>query len=121
MAYSQDTCMPDSIHTQCACADLLFQLGVVNQFPDTHDQTLYDDATLFFQQSQEPLITAYTGAGAKGYSSENDVLDPDFINTYYGDYARLSKVKAKYDPKDVFIVPTGVGAERWSFDGNCKA
>jgi len=49
------------------------------------------------------------------------VFNEDFIDVYYGEkYEQLTEVKGKYDSEDLFIVPTGVGAERWDVDGICK-
>jgi hypothetical protein len=63
-------------------------------------------------------MTGESDSGA--YMNEADVLEPDFRTVFYGkNYGRLLKVKAKYDPQDVFIVGAGVGSERWDADGLC--
>ena len=43
----------------------------------------------------------------------------DFQNTFFGadNYPRLSGIKTKYDPNDLFIVKSEVGSERWDGDG----
>jgi hypothetical protein len=68
-----------------------------------------------------PILAHATGVKNSGsYSNEADVREPEFQATFFGDnYARLSEVKAKYDPYDLFIVGAGVGSERWDADGLC--
>ncbi|KAI0031017.1 FAD-binding domain-containing protein [Vararia minispora EC-137] len=68
-----------------------------------------------------PLLANATGETDSGaYSNEADVREPDFQTTFFGgNYARLSTIKAKYDPQDLFIVSVGVGSERWDEDGLC--
>ncbi|VDB91853.1 unnamed protein product [Peniophora sp. CBMAI 1063] len=69
-----------------------------------------------------PILSAITKQDTPGsYSSEGDVLEPDFKNVFYGEnYARLSEIKSAYDPEDLFIVGAGVHSDLWSADGNCR-
>ncbi|KAK7425325.1 hypothetical protein QQZ08_008222 [Neonectria magnoliae] len=56
--------------------------------------------------------------GAGGYLNEGDLMDPDFAQSFYGShYERLSQIKKKIDPKDVFWAPTAVGSENWHITG----
>jgi hypothetical protein len=74
-----------------------------------------------FQTTQVPIIKEMTGPNAGAYSNEADLLEPDFQTTFFGpNYARLSAIKKKYDPEDLFIVGAGVGSERWDEWGMCK-
>ncbi|KAF7368773.1 FAD-binding domain-containing protein [Mycena venus] len=70
-----------------------------------------------------PLLTSITGEADPGaYSNEADVREVDPAVTFFGGgahYARLSAIKRKYDPRDLFIVRTGVGSERWDVEGMC--
>ncbi|OQE29394.1 hypothetical protein PENSTE_c002G02164 [Penicillium steckii] len=51
---------------------------------------------------------------AGAYMSEADVLEPNFQQAFYGsNYARLYKLKQRYDPTGLFYAPTGVGSEDW--------
>ena len=67
------------------------------------------------------MLANATGESDSGsYSNEGDVREPNFQITFYGNnYVRLSDVKSKYDPNDLFIVGAGVGSERWDEYGLC--
>ena len=55
---------------------------------------------------------------AGSYVSESNYFNASWQRAYWGDhYARLSAVKAKYDPEGLFYVYHGVGSESWSRDG----
>ncbi|KAI0031631.1 hypothetical protein K488DRAFT_51732 [Vararia minispora EC-137] len=68
-----------------------------------------------------PLLAAMTGEPDSGaYSNEADVDEPNFRTTFFGaHYARLSAIKAAYDPRSLFVVRAGVGSELWDADGMC--
>jgi FAD/FMN-containing dehydrogenase len=56
--------------------------------------------------------------GAGSYVSESDYFEPSWQRSFWGNnYARLSAIKAKYDPDGLFFVHHGVGSEDWSADG----
>ena len=56
--------------------------------------------------------------GAGSYLSESSYFNQDWKQAYWGaNFARLSGVKAKYDPAGLFFVHHGVGSEGWSADG----
>ncbi|KAF8201271.1 FAD-binding domain-containing protein [Mycena galopus ATCC 62051] len=75
----------------------------------------------FFQKVQRPILEQIAGPNAGSYSNEADLLEPDFQTTFFGpNYAKLSVIKRKYDPDDLFIVGAGVGSERWDEWGLCK-
>ena len=74
-----------------------------------------------FKRTQLPIIEQLTGPDAGAYSNEADTLEANFQNTFFGpNYPRLSSIKAKYDPTDLFIVKSGVGSERWDTCGLCR-
>ena len=68
------------------------------------------------------MLEELAGGECSGsYSSEGDVLEPNFQVTFFGtNYARLEKIKAAYDPHDLFIVPVGVRSEFWDSEGMCR-
>jgi hypothetical protein len=52
------------------------------------------------------------------YVSESNYFNPQWQSAFWGEhYARLSAVKAKYDPEGLFFVHHGAGSEEWSADG----
>jgi Berberine and berberine like len=75
-----------------------------------------------FTATVQPVLSELAGGECSGsYSNEADVLEPNFQVTFYGpNYARLERIKAAYDPDDLFIVPTGVRSEFWDADGMCQ-
>ncbi|KAJ7088708.1 hypothetical protein C8R44DRAFT_819336 [Mycena epipterygia] len=74
-----------------------------------------------FKAQQLPILENISGANAGSYSNEADVLEADFQTTFFGpNYEKLSAIKRKYDPKDLFIVDAGVGSERWDEWGICR-
>jgi len=60
--------------------------------------------------------------GAGSYVNETDYFESDWQQEFWGEnYARLSQIKRKYDPEDLFFCHHCVGSERWSKDGMCRA
>ena len=66
-----------------------------------------------FTATAGSMLAGLAGGECSGsYSNEADVLEPNFRVTFFGtNYARLEKIKAAYDPRDLFIVPAGVRSE----------
>lgn len=55
---------------------------------------------------------------AASYVSESNYFNERWREAFWGPhYARLKRIKAKYDPDGLFIVHHGVGSEDWSADG----
>jgi hypothetical protein len=55
---------------------------------------------------------------AASYVWETDYFEPNWQDSFWGDnYARLKRVKQKYDPDGLFFLHHGVGSEDWSADG----
>jgi FAD/FMN-containing dehydrogenase len=55
---------------------------------------------------------------AGAYVSESDFFQQRWQDTYWGpNYAKLLKIKQRYDPDGLFTVRHGVGSEAWSTDG----
>ena len=74
-----------------------------------------------YSDTVRPVLAGLAGGESSGgYSNEGDVLEPDFRATFFGpNYPRLEKIKAAYDPTDLFIVPAGVRSEFWDSEGMC--
>ncbi|KAF7330615.1 FAD-binding domain-containing protein [Mycena sanguinolenta] len=80
-----------------------------------------DQIRHLFQKVHLPIIEEIAGPNAGAYSNEADVLEPNFQTTFFGpNYGKLSAIKSKYDPNDLFIVGAGVGSERWDEWGLCR-
>lgn len=80
-------------------------------------EAIREDMTM----NKVPVLAAFTGQDGGSYSNEADVREPNFQVTFFGpNYPRLSEIKKVYDPQDLFIVPAGVGSERWDADGLCR-
>ncbi len=93
----------------------------VNTWNDSASLAEIDAFRTMFQTSQLPFLEKLSGSGAGAYSNEADVMEPHFQTTFYGpNYAKLSAIKVKYDPHDLFIVGAGVGSERWDEWALCR-
>ena len=56
--------------------------------------------------------------GAGRYVAESGFFNETWREDYWGEhYSRLRRVKARYDPTDLFFTHHGVGSEDWSADG----
>jgi len=68
------------------------------------------------RSAMDVLRKAAPDAGT--YVSESDFFQQRWQETYWGpNYARLLKIKQRYDPDGLFTVRHGVGSEDWSADG----
>jgi hypothetical protein len=72
-----------------------------------------------------PRLKQILPGGGHAYMNEGDFQDPDWKRVFYGkNYAKLEKIKDKYDPKHLLYALTAVGSDRWELqsDGRlCKA
>ncbi|KAJ5387738.1 CAZyme family AA7 [Penicillium cosmopolitanum] len=81
---------------------------------------VWDDPALMLERQRQmtddfiPRLRALSpDSGA--YMNEGDFRQPDFQQVFYGkNYARLEKIKAKYDPNGIFYARTAVGSEAWT-------
>ncbi|KAF7330618.1 FAD-binding domain-containing protein [Mycena sanguinolenta] len=93
----------------------------VGTWDDSASLAEIDQIRHLFQKAHLPIIEEITGPNAGAYSNEADVLEPNFQTTFFGpNYGKLSAIKSKYDPNDLFIVGAGVGSERWDEWGLCR-
>jgi FAD/FMN-containing dehydrogenase len=67
-------------------------------------------------RAMDALLKVAPCAGS--YVSESDYFQRDWQHAFWGaNYARLARIKHKYDPDGLFFVHHGVGSEAWSEDG----
>jgi hypothetical protein len=93
---------------------------VGNNWDDSATLEEIDALRKEFQTNQVAILEQLSGPKAGSYSNEADMLEPNYQTTFYGpNYAKLTAIKSKYDPLDLFIVNSGVGSERWDEWGLC--
>ncbi|KAF7377579.1 hypothetical protein MSAN_00180600 [Mycena sanguinolenta] len=108
-----------AVHPAWRTAKTHLVLG--SEWDDSASLTEINQARHFFQNVQVPILEELAGPNAGSYSNEADVLEPAFQTTFFGpNYDKLSAIKQKYDPDDLFIVGAGVGSERWDEWGLCR-
>ncbi|KAJ6110227.1 hypothetical protein N7486_002462 [Penicillium sp. IBT 16267x] len=68
-----------------------------------------------------PILKTLDPATEGGcYLNEADGYEEGFQDSFWGSkYARLYKLKQKWDPENLFIVRTGIGSEDWDAEGLC--
>ncbi|KAJ7056671.1 FAD-binding domain-containing protein [Mycena amicta] len=94
---------------------------VASEWPDSTPLDQVSEIRNAFHTWQLPILENMSGPNAGSYSNEADNMETHFQTTFFGpNYAKLSAIKLKYDPKDLFIVPLGVGSERWDEQGICR-
>ncbi|KAJ7265025.1 FAD-binding domain-containing protein [Mycena rebaudengoi] len=95
-------------------------LVLVNGWTDSATLEKISAERTVFKNTHLPILEKLSGSNAGSYSNEADVLETNFQTTFFGpNYAKLSAIKKKYDPNDLFIVGAGVGSERWDQWGLC--
>ncbi|PIG82789.1 FAD binding domain protein [Aspergillus arachidicola] len=79
------------------------------------------DARSEMLAEQDKMTNDYISALTKvapnsgAYLNEADFRQPNFQKYFYGDnYATLRKIKAKYDPDNLFYATTAVGSDEWT-------
>ncbi|RPA75739.1 FAD/FMN-containing isoamyl alcohol oxidase-like protein MreA [Ascobolus immersus RN42] len=95
----------------------LWNVYVLENTPEAI-QAGIDDVAYFDEKIK--ALTPKSGA----YLNEANLFDPDWAKDMYGSkYKRLSQIKKKYDPKELFYAKTAVGSEKWVEDGArlCRA
>ncbi|KAJ7290604.1 hypothetical protein C8J57DRAFT_1459088 [Mycena rebaudengoi] len=95
-------------------------LVLVNGWTDSATLEKIRAVRTVFKNTHLPILEKLSGPNAGSYSNEADVLEMNFQTTFFGpNYAKLSTIKKKYDPNDLFIVGAAVGSERWDQCGLC--
>ncbi|OTB13179.1 hypothetical protein K445DRAFT_76648 [Daldinia sp. EC12] len=104
---------PDSIAANPYLRDAIFNAVVATPFDyanwDANVQSINAITNILLPQLEE--LTPKGGA----YLSESDFQQPDWQTAFYGvHYDKLSQIKSKYDPEDLFYALGAVGSERWT-------
>ncbi|KAJ7208796.1 FAD-binding domain-containing protein [Mycena rebaudengoi] len=80
-------------------------LVLVNGWTDSATLEKISAERTVFKNTHLPILEKLSGSNAGSYSNEADVLETNFQTTFFGpNYAKLSAIKKKYDPNDLFIV-----------------
>ncbi|KAJ4992083.1 FAD binding domain-containing protein [Stagonosporopsis vannaccii] len=83
------------------------------------DHSTPDGLAIANKDLQEKILQPWrditpVSEGGGTYLNEASVMEPDWKHSFYGGYYdRLSEIKRKWDPNDVFYATTAVGSERW--------
>ncbi|KAF3001291.1 hypothetical protein E8E13_004580 [Curvularia kusanoi] len=81
------------------------------------DHSTPEGLTLANKDLQENILQPWrdispVSQGGGTYLNEASIMEPDWQESFYGGYyERLSKIKEKWDPEDVFYATTAVGTE----------
>ena len=103
----------DSVSANPYWRESVFDAVLGLPFNYTHWERNYEDANLMTEELL-PQFEELTPDGA-AYLNEADFQQPDWEVTFYGsNWDRLSQIKSKYDPADVFYALGAVGSERWT-------
>lgn len=99
----------------------IFQMIVTNKWADSATPEQVEAILTDFTYRKVPILAALAGTQSGSYSNEGNRREPNFKTTFYGsNYPRLNGIKSRYDADDIFIVPTGVGSDRWDEAGFCR-
>ncbi|KAH6616421.1 FAD binding domain-containing protein [Boeremia exigua] len=102
----------------------LIQLQLITNWDSTAPWANMEAAQRKMTDVLMPKIEAVT-PGSGSYMSEADFQQKNWQSTFYGsNYAKLSKIKTKYDPDHVFYNLKSVGSEAWTAAKNgrmCRA
>nr|ATW01299.1 EasE [Claviceps gigantea] len=69
-----------------------------------------------------PILYSIDRDSQVSYRNLGDPQEKEFQARYWGagNYARLTAIKARWDPSELFISRSGVGSEEWDEEGICK-
>lgn len=101
-----------------ACVEIVVPRGWTASTPYSVQAAIQHNVT----NVEVPILKALDdGPDGGTYLNEADGYDPEFQKSFWGpNYARAYKLKQKWDPKNLFIVRSGVGSENWDDEGMCR-
>jgi FAD/FMN-containing dehydrogenase len=87
--------------------------GIPGHEPDTLDGRINENV---MNQAVDELLKVIPQHGA--YVAEGNYFAKNWQQVFWGsNYARLTKIKKKYDPHGLFYIHHGVGSENWTDNG----
>ncbi|KAI8935070.1 hypothetical protein NX059_007665 [Plenodomus lindquistii] len=97
-----------------AWRNTITQLQIISGWDSTAPLANMEAAQVRMTNEFVPKIEAITpGSGA--YMNEADFRQPNWQSTFFGtNFDKLSAVKSKYDPENLFYILKGVGSDAWS-------
>ncbi|KAK7051653.1 hypothetical protein VNI00_004632 [Paramarasmius palmivorus] len=111
---------PDSVGVTPTWRDAVAHLYVTVTWRDGATATEIRDLQKKLQGYNDLLADLDPGAGT--YLNEASLYERNFQQAFFGNhYDRLSAIKDQYDPTHLFVVPKGVGSERWDESLNCPS
>lgn len=111
--YKKPSSTPDN-GVMPAWRDTITQLQIISNWDSLAPWADMEAAQARMTNVFVPKIEAITpGSGA--YMNEADFRQPNWQSTFFGsNFAKLSAIKNKYDPENMFYVLKGVGSDGWS-------
>lgn len=105
---------PDNAVNPAWRNNALYLISSLGWSPNLTWSEVSDMSLNFTNNWTKPLRDLTPGAGS--YSSEGDLLEPDWQQSFYGGgaiYDRLAKFKQQVDPTGLFYAHQAVGSEYW--------
>ncbi|OQD91127.1 hypothetical protein PENANT_c001G02085 [Penicillium antarcticum] len=95
-----------------AWRETLFATTLSTPWKFNADSAMLEEQRKMTDVYMPKLIALAPASGA--YMNEADFRQPDWQKYFFGkNYPELQKIKAKYDPNDIFYAVTAVGSEAW--------
>jgi FAD/FMN-containing dehydrogenase len=114
LAASRDTAMNPDVLDAFALA--IIADGGPSLFTGAQPSPGARESAVRVQAAMKALRVAAPDTGA--YVNECDYFQPDWQGAFWGpNYARLARIKRRYDPAGLFTAHHTVGSEGWSADG----
>ncbi|ESK88031.1 fad binding domain-containing protein [Moniliophthora roreri MCA 2997] len=110
---------PDSVGVNPAWRDAVAHVYATVGWPDGTSAAEIQSFRQQLRGYNDVLEALEPGAGT--YLNEASLYESNFRHTFFGShYDRLLAIKDQYDPSGLFVVPEGVGSERWDESLNCR-
>ncbi|KAH9911306.1 FAD-binding domain-containing protein [Epithele typhae] len=112
---------PDAMALSPAWRGALAQVIVGEVWTESKGDTADEVDTIMGRIEASTRVLRELAPDSGCYFNEASTLEPDFRQVFFGsNYPALKKVKARYDPHQLFVVNKGVGSEDWDADLACR-